>query len=63
MPTKGEVLVAILNKPLDFAIAREQHWYRIPIGSAEKWLGKRWPPKWIAFYHTKVFSSLAFGIH
>jgi very-short-patch-repair endonuclease len=63
MSAKGEVLIAILNKQLDFAIAREQQSYRIPIGSAEKWLGKRWPPKWIAFYHTKVFGSLAFGIH
>ncbi len=28
MSTRGEVLVAILNNLLDFAVARDQHWYR-----------------------------------
>ena len=31
MGARGEVLVAIMNNPLDFAIARDQHWYRIPV--------------------------------
>lgn len=58
-----EVLVAILNNLRDFTIAREQHWYRIPVSSADKWLRWRWPPQWLAFYHTKVFGPLAYGVH
>lgn len=54
-PATGEVLVAILNNLLDFDIARDQHWYRVPIDSAEKWLKRRWPPRWLAFYQTSVF--------
>ena len=31
-----QVLVAIINNEQDFAIARDHHWYRIPVRSAEK---------------------------
>lgn len=58
----GEVLVAIVQRQLDMSYAREQHWYRIPVESVQKLLGKRWPPKWIAFYQTKAFGSEAFSI-
>lgn len=58
-----EVLVAILNHPHDLIIARDQHWYRIPVSSAQKWLRRRWPPQWIAFYQTKIFGAEAFAIH
>ncbi|MFQ5436891.1 MAG: hypothetical protein ACE5FD_18695 [Anaerolineae bacterium] len=34
----NQVLVAILNNLHDFAIARDQHWYRIPVSSQQKWL-------------------------
>jgi hypothetical protein len=57
MPHRGEVLVAILNKQLDFAILREKLWYRIPVSSVEKWLKNCWPPKWLAFYQTKAFGE------
>lgn len=60
---QGEVLVAILNNQDDFAIARDSHWYRIPISSVVKWLKDRWPPEWIAFYQTKVFGPEAFAIN
>lgn len=50
-----QLLVAILNDMSDFELARDEHWYRIPIDKAEKWLGDRWPPKWLAFYQTKNF--------
>ena len=30
MTTRGEVLIAILNNILDFNVARDKHWYRIP---------------------------------
>jgi hypothetical protein len=36
MSKRGEVLVAIINNKLDFAILREQLWYRIPVSGAEK---------------------------
>jgi very-short-patch-repair endonuclease len=56
------VLVAIMNNRLDLALAREQHWYRVPIASVEKWLKGTWPPRWLAFYQTKVFGDEAFGV-
>ena len=34
-PTRGEVLIAIMNNPVDFGILQEQGWYRIPVGSAD----------------------------
>ena len=63
MAKRGQVLVAILNNRLDFAVARDQHWYRVPIGSAHKWLKGRWPPSWLAFYQTKVFGSEAYAVN
>ena len=57
------VVVAILNNLQDFSILENHHWYRIPTTSADKWLSKHWPPQWLAFYHTKVFGSLAYGVH
>lgn len=55
---RGEVLVAIMNNQADFAILQEQLWYRIPVKSAPR----RWPPKWLAFYHTKVFEEERYTI-
>jgi very-short-patch-repair endonuclease len=63
MPLRGEVLVAIMNRLLDFAVARDQHWYRIPVSSADKWLKNGWPPRWLAFYQTKVFGVDAFAVN
>ncbi|MDY6876052.1 MAG: DUF559 domain-containing protein [Chloroflexota bacterium] len=63
MVTRGKVLVAILNNLLDFAVARDQHWYRIPVSSVNKWLQGRWPPSWLAFYQTKIFGSEAFAVN
>ena len=57
MAKRGEVLVAILNNKPDWAHVRDQHWYRIPVANATKWLGTRWPPQWVAFYQTKAFAS------
>ena len=62
MCKRGEVLVAIVNDKRDFAIIRNQKWYRIPVSSVKKWLNKQWPPKWIAFYQTKVFGNEAYTI-
>lgn len=60
---RGQVLVAIQNNRRDLDIAQEQHWYRIPVESANKWLRNRWPPEWIAFYQTKTFGSDAFAVN
>ncbi len=62
MSTRGEVLVAIMHNPLDLVIARDQHWYRIPVPSAEKLLKERWPPQWLAFYQTKIFGDEAYAV-
>ena len=56
------VLVAIMNNPGDFEIARSRNWYRIPVASANRMLNHVWPPEWLAFYHTKVFDDHAFSI-
>lgn len=63
MAPQDQVLVAILREKRDLEIAREQHWYRIPVESVEKLLKKRWAPKWIAFYQPKVFGDEAYAIH
>ena len=63
MGTRGEVLVAIMNNPLDLAIARDEHWYRIPVYSVAKRLEDRWPPRWLAFYQTKVFGDEAYAVN
>ena len=63
MSHRGEVLVAIINDQLDFTIVHDQHWYRVPIGSKEKWLKERWPPKWLALYQTKIFGPEAHAIN
>ena len=61
--TRGEVLVAIVNNLHDLDLARDQHWYRIPVNSVEQWLKKRWPPHWLAFYQTRVFGQEAYAIN
>lgn len=63
MGKRGEVLVAIMNNLLDMDIAREQHWYRIPVRSVERRLKDRWPPQWLAFYQTKEFGDKAHAVN
>ena len=57
-PDRGELLVAIINASSDFEILKTQGWYRIPVDTAPK----RWPPRWIAFYQTKVFGDEAHAV-
>ena len=61
-PRHGKVLVAILPDLLDLTIAREQHWYRIPVSSVKKFLTGRWPPDWLAFYQPKVFQAERYSV-
>lgn len=35
----------------------KKHWYRIPVLSVDKWLKRRWPPRWLAFYMTNSFGN------
>jgi very-short-patch-repair endonuclease len=60
---RGEVLVAIVNSLEDMRLACEAGWYRIPVFSAQKWLGDRWPPRWLAFYQTKIFGPEAHAVN
>lgn len=60
---KRDFLIALMNNKNDFQIAREQNWYRIPCKTkmvpksvADKSL------KYIAFYHTKIFSKDAYCV-
>jgi very-short-patch-repair endonuclease len=63
MPGRGEVLVAILPKLLDFEIARTRLWYRVPLDQVHGRLRDCWPPKWLAFYQPKVFGAEAHSIN
>jgi hypothetical protein len=55
---RREVLVALLKDVSDFAILRDQGWYRIPEASAPK----NWPPKWLAFYQPKSFAPESYRV-
>jgi len=54
------VLVAIMNSPRDFAIARDQHWYRIPVKKAPK-RGVDAPI--MAFFQTKAFGEEKWSVN
>jgi hypothetical protein len=60
---RGEVLVAFVNNLEDTRLAREAGWYRTPVASVRKWLRGCWPPRWLAFYQTKVFGPEAHAIN
>lgn len=53
-----EILVALLKNKKDFAILRDEGWYRIPVNHTPK----RWPPDYIGFYQPKAFEEDAFQI-
>ncbi|MBC7233026.1 MAG: hypothetical protein H5T68_07295 [Chloroflexi bacterium] len=54
------VLIAIMNNPRDLAIARDQHWYRIPV----KHLPQRgFHAPILAFYQTKEFGEQKWSIN
>ena len=62
MASKEFVIVAIAKTLHDFEIVKQQHWYRIPVGSQKKWLSRHWPPKWIAFYFPQKFGNEKYSI-
>ena len=55
---KGEALVAVMNDLDAWRIVREKSWYRVPVQNAPR----NWPPKYLAFYQTKVFGEEAFAV-
>jgi very-short-patch-repair endonuclease len=52
-----------MNNKLDFAIARDRHWYRIPARAVHGRLSASWPPRWLAFYQTKVFGPEGYAVN
>ena len=54
------VLVAVMRDQRDLAIARDQHWYRIPLKNAPK-RGVNAPI--IAFYQTRAFDEQKWSIN
>ena len=58
-----EVLVAIMNNQRDFGIARTQHWYRIPVKSADRFIRDIEQMQYLAFYQTKIFKRDAFAVN
>lgn len=49
----GRVLVVVMNNPRDFAIARDEGWYRIPVQRAPRQVAA----DYLAFYLTRVFEE------
>ena len=62
MSNQEDLLVGIVNNIKDLEIIRDQHWYRIPVISANKLLANIWPPKWIAFYQSGRIKNNPFMI-
>lgn len=58
-PSAPQVLVAVMNSRRDFEIARDQHWYRIPLRAAPK----RLRVAYLAFYQTKVFGPEKWAVN
>lgn len=53
------VLVAVMSRPRDLAIAREQGWYRMPEERAPRGAAV----EYIAFYFTAAFGDQAWAVH
>nr|MBN1229248.1 hypothetical protein [Anaerolineae bacterium] len=57
---EDRVLVAVMPYPRDLEIARDQHWYRVPVKYAPSGIHA----EYIAFYFTKAFGEeLRWAIH
>ena len=55
-PSKGELLVGVVSRKRDLAIARDEHWYRIPDESIRLLHGD-WPPRWLALFESRNLSG------
>ena len=61
MSKNNNALVALMNSPSDFEIAKRKHWYRIPVSSVPSIVKER-KCHYIAFYHTKKFKAEQYTI-
>lgn len=60
MYPEDRVLVGVMPNPGDLEIAREQHWYRVPVKHAPQGIHA----EYVAFYFTKKFGpNLRWAIH
>ena len=59
MHPEDRVLVAVMNRPQDFEIARNQGWYRVPEARA----GRGAFFEYVAFYFTAAFGERKWAIH
>ncbi len=59
MHPEDRVLVAVMNRPRDFEIARDQGWYRLPAGKASR--GVHF--EYVAFYFTGAFGERGWAVH
>ena len=59
MHPEDRVLVAVINRPQDFEIARDEGWYRIPEERAQRGLFF----EYLAFYFTAAFGQERWAIH
>lgn len=53
------VLVAVVNNEMDFARARDEHWYRIPVRRAPRQIAA----EYLALYQTAAFGASGRRIH
>lgn len=59
MYPEDRVLVALINRPKDFEIARERGWYRVPEKKAPRGVFF----EYVAFYFTAAFGEEKYAVH
>jgi len=59
MHADDRVLVAVMSRPKDFEIARDQGWYRVPEDKAPRGVFF----EYLAFYFTAAFGHKAWAVH
>lgn len=55
---EARVLVAVITRPYDLQVARDEHWYRIPLAHAPPQLAA----EYLAFYQTAAFGAQRWSI-
>ena len=59
MHPEDRVLVAVMSRPRDFEIARDQGWYRVPERTASR--GVHF--EYVAFYFTGALGERGWAVH
>jgi hypothetical protein len=59
MYPEDRVLVAVVTRPKDFQVARDQGWYRLPEKKAPRGMFF----EYVAFYFTAAFGEQAYAVH